>query len=198
MSQGPQVEPQSAARFLREATAQTHAQVEALPHMADLAAGALTPERYGQVLRCHLAILAPWERTHAPWLDTLAVQGWRYRRRATALRHDLAALGLAQDVAAGPAPQAAGAAQAWGMLYVVEGSMLGGRIIARQLRLRQPALAPALAYFDLGSADPAAWRRFQGCLDAALPDAAAREQAAAGAAMMFARFHHHLSVGISA
>lgn len=194
----PQVEPQSAARFLREATAQAHAQVEALPHMPDLAAGALTLARYMQVLQCHLAILAPWERAHAPWLDTLAAQGWHYRRRGTALRHDLAALDCAQDIATTPAPQAAGAAQAWGMLYVVEGSMLGGRVIARQLRLHQPALTSALAYFDMGSEDPGAWRRFQGCLDATLQDAASRERAAAGATAMFAHFHQQLSLGISA
>lgn len=40
-----------------------------------------------------------------------------------------------------PAPPAAGPARAWGLLYVVEGALLGGRIIARQLRLQQPALA---------------------------------------------------------
>jgi heme oxygenase len=198
MSHPSQVEPHSAARFLRAATAQAHAQVEALPHMPELAAGTLAPSRYAQVLRCHLAILAPWERAHAPWLDTLAAHGWPYRRRAQALRHDLAALGLPADAGAGPAPRAEGGAQAWGMLYVVEGSMLGGRVIARQLRLQQPALAPALAYFDMGSADAGAWRQFQARLEAALPDPASRGQAAVGAAAMFAHFHHHLCAGMSA
>lgn len=199
MSSVTPVESPSAARSLRGATARVHADVEALPHMSALAAGTLAPARYAQVLRCHLAILAPWESAHAPWLDALPAQGWHYRRRAVALRQDLAALGMALPAMDGsdvlPAPDHA---RAWGMLYVVEGSMLGGRVIARQLRARQPALADALAYFDLGSEDPAAWRRFQGCLDVALRDAASRERAAAGARAMFARFHHHLSVGISA
>ncbi|SEM20857.1 Heme oxygenase [Pseudoxanthomonas sp. GM95] len=191
--------PPSAARFLREVTAAAHTQVEALPHMPALADGTLTPARYAQVLACHWAILAPWERQHAPWLDALATQGWPYRRRTDALGHDLAALGASLPSAElGEAPQAQDPAQAWGMLYVVEGSMLGGRVIARQLRARQPALASALDYFDLGSEDPGAWRRFQGCLDAVLPDEAARAQAAIGAAAMFGHFHHHLSLGISA
>lgn len=192
------VEPLSAARFLRDATAGEHASVEALPHMPDLAAGALPPARYAQVLGCHLAILAPWERAHGAWLEALATRGWPYRRRTTALGHDLAALGITASAADdGQAPLAADDAQAWGMLYVVEGSMLGGRVIARQLRTHQPDLAGALAYYDLGSEDPAAWRRFQGCLETVLDSDAARHQAAAGAQAMFAHFHHHLSVGIS-
>lgn len=190
--------PPSAARFLREATAQAHAQVEALPHMPDLAAGTLAPARYVQVLRSHLALLAPWETAHAPWLDSLAAHGWTYRRRAPALRHDLAALEAGTAIDPVESPPAPSDAYAWGMLYVVEGSLLGGRVIARALRAGQPALSAALAYFDLGSQDPAAWRRFQACLDTALPDTDARDQAAAGAAAMFAHFHHHLSVGISA
>jgi heme oxygenase len=190
--------PPSAARFLREATTLAHAQVEALPHMPALAAGTLSPSRYAQVLRSHLALLAPWETAHAAWLDTLVAHGWTYRRRAPALHHDLTALEAAAGIEPAPAPPAPDQAYAWGMLYVVEGSLLGGRVIARALRAGQPALAPALAYFDLGSEAPGAWRHFQACLDDALADTAAREQAAAGAAAMFARFHHHLSVGISA
>lgn len=198
MSPVPQVEPQSAARFLREATAQAHARVEALPHMPALAAGTLDRARYAQVLGCHLAVLAPWECTNAPWLDTLAAHGWPYRRRAAALRHDLAALEASTPMAPQPAPPADDPARAWGMLYVVEGALLGGRIIARQLRLQQPQLAPALAYLDMGSEDPSAWRRFQGCLEAALADPAARAQAAAGARAMFACFAHHLCAGVRA
>ncbi|MET1022968.1 MAG: biliverdin-producing heme oxygenase [Pseudoxanthomonas sp.] len=190
--------PPSAARRLRDATAQAHAQVEALPHMPDLAAGTLTPTRYAQVLRRHLALLAPWETAHAAWLDALALHGWDYRRRTPALRHDLAALGAGTAHDLFETPPAPSQAYAWGMLYVVEGSLLGGRVIARALRARQPALSSALAYFDLGSQEPAAWRRFQDCLETALPDTVAREQAVAGAAAMFGHFHHHLSVGVSA
>jgi heme oxygenase len=50
----------------------------------------------------------------------------------------------------------------------------------------------------MGSEDPSAWRRFQGCLEAALADPPARAQAAAGARAMFARFAHHLSAGVHA
>ncbi|MEE7546111.1 biliverdin-producing heme oxygenase, partial [Xanthomonas sp. Kuri4-1] len=85
------------------------------------------------------------------------------------------------------------AAARWGMLYVVEGSQLGGRLIARGLRAQRPALAGALRYFELGDADPGAWRRFQERLEHALGDAAARDEAIAGARAMFAHFHFHLA-----
>ena len=74
--------------------------------MPELAAGTLDRARYAQVLACHLAVLAPWECAHAPWLDTLAAHGWPYRRRTAALRHDLAALGAGAPMAPQTAPPA--------------------------------------------------------------------------------------------
>jgi len=165
--------------------------------MPALAAGTLEPALYGRILQAHLSILAPWEHAHAAWLAALPVHGWRYRPRVPALRHDLHALGEPLPPVAGAAEASIEAAQAWGMLYVVEGSMLGGRVIARQLRRQQPSLEGALAYFDLGSEEPAAWRRFQDCLERALTPPGAREQAAAGARAMFARFHQQLCFGRS-
>jgi len=189
--------PVPLARALREATAQAHAAVEALPHMHALAHGALPCDQYVRVLQQHLALVEPWERTHAAWLQTLAAQGWHYRARGPALRADLATLGVAAPAAA-PLTEAEPAAVAWGQLYVIEGSLLGGRLIARAFRAAQPALSAALAYFDLGSEAPGAWRQFQACLEAALPSAAQRQAAIGGAQSMFARFHQQLAAGVAA
>lgn len=197
MSADTALAPPPLARLLREATAPAHAAVEALPHMNALAQGQLAPAQYAQVLQRHLAIVEPWERAHAPWLASLAAHGWTYRRRGPALRHDLQQLGIDAPLAAEPMSVSA-RAQAWGQLYVIEGSLLGGRVIARAFRAAQPALAEALAYFDLGSDDPGAWRRFQACLEAALPAADQRRAAVAGAQQMFDRFHHQLAVEMPA
>ncbi|TAA25773.1 biliverdin-producing heme oxygenase [Pseudoxanthomonas winnipegensis] len=189
--------PPPLARALREATAQAHAAVEALPHMHALARGILPPDQYVRVLQRHLALVEPWERTHAAWLATLAAPGWRYRARGPALRADLVALGAAAPPVA-PLAEPEPAAAAWGQLYVIEGSLLGGRLIARAFRTAQPALAAALAYFDLGSDAPGAWRQFQACLEAALPSDPQRQAAIGGAQAMFSRFHQQLATQVSA
>jgi heme oxygenase (biliverdin-IX-beta and delta-forming) len=80
------------------------------------------------------------------------------------------------------------------MLYVVEGSRLGGRVIARRLRQTLPDAAAALAYFELGDADPACWRRFQQRLEHALPTPAPRQGAVAGARAIVAHFHTHFAL----
>lgn len=155
---------------------------------------------------------------------------WRYRPRSGPLRADLRALsaaghgdgavGIADPSADGTVdPHAAGSpacsadasdaatlahaddAYAWGMLYVVEGSALGGRLIARHLRRHCPSLEVALRHFDGGPAgnphtgsspSTAGWPAFRAALEQALPDAAARMRAVHGAHAMFGRFHHHL------
>lgn len=182
-----------AARWLRETTHDAHAAVEALPLMQALGSGDIAAEAYREVLRRHHRLLAGWEQAHGDWLDALLAQGWAYRRRCALLERDVQALAGAVDAPV-PPPAALSDAARWGMLYVIEGSQLGGRLIARGIRARQPALAGALRYFELGEDEPSAWRRFQRTLERALDDAAAQAQAAAGATAMFAHFHRHLDL----
>lgn len=180
--------PSSAARALRHATQDTHRLVEAVPLMQALGQGLIDRDGYATVLRRHHALLAGFEDRMGDWLSTLVGSGWHYRRRVPALRADLRMLAQAPDA---PLPPPAGSDEAarWGMLYVIEGSQLGGRVIARSLRRHRPALADALQYFELADEDPAGWRRFQAVLDHCLDSPHAREAAIAGAQAMFAHFH---------
>lgn len=187
----------TAARLLREATAQQHLAVEQLPPMRALMREALSVDDYIQVLRRHHAILAGWERRESDWLQASGDADWRYQPRRPLLEQDLAALRAAPPRPA-PAPPAHATGDRWGMLYVVEGSRLGGRVIARQLRQTLPDIAPALAYFELGHADPACWRRFQQRLEQALPTPALRQAAVDGARAMFAHFHTHFALETAA
>lgn len=176
---------------LRADTRDAHAAVEALPTMAVLTSGTLSREAYAEVLRRHFVLLAAWETRYHDWLQGLA-SGWRYAWRAPRLREDLQRLGI--DAVAGPraaVPRVPSAAERWGMLYVVEGSALGGRLIARHVRARLPELDGALSYFDPPAAP--AWREFQQRLQAALPGPAAQRLAVAGARTMFSSFHRHLA-----
>ncbi|MFL8061800.1 biliverdin-producing heme oxygenase [Xanthomonas vasicola] len=180
--------PPSAALALRHATQDAHRLVEAVPLMQALGQGQIDSAAYAQILRRHHGLLAGFEAQLSDWLTTLVGNGWHYRRRVPALREDLRALGQQPDLPLA-LPSVADDAARWGMLYVIEGSQLGGRMIARSVRKQQPALAGALRYFELADDDPAGWRRFQAALDRRLDTPSARDAAIDGAQAMFAHFH---------
>lgn len=185
----------SAAHILRLATREAHESVERLSSMQRLAEGDLDIADYAAVLRGHLAVVAPWERHCAGWLQAISDGDWHYRPRAPLLWTDLQALGTTPSVTDGPASLPDGGPEfRWGMLYVLEGSQLGGRIIARALRQRLPGCERALGYFEAGVHDPAEWRRFQQRLDRVLVAEQQRHAAIQGAHAMFALFERYLAV----
>jgi len=179
----------AAWRALQAATAQLHAEVEAAPLMAALMSPGVDREILAEVLQRMLRIHAGWEQANAPRLQVLA---WPWRPRAQVLRDDLMALGVRPTTQALPAPVAGCEAEAWGMLYVVEGSALGGRLIARHLRQHVPELAAVVRHFE-GAGDGPGWPAFRAALEQALPDDAARSGAATAAAAMFSHFHGQLA-----
>jgi heme oxygenase len=138
-------------------------------------------------------LLSGFEAALGDWLTLLVGNGWHYRPRVPALREDLRALGQQPGLPTAP-PRVDDDAARWGMLYVIEGAQLGGRMIARSLRQQQPALSGALRYFELANDDPVGWRRFQATLDRCLDTPSARAAAIDGAQAMFAHFHTCLSV----
>jgi heme oxygenase len=121
---------------LRDATRAAHAAVEHVPALARLLAPDLTRVEYaatlGRMYRFHLA-LEPRLRSALAGVADLAA--FAEGGRAGAIAVDLHALGVA---APRPAPLRAlprldTPAAAMGCLYVMEGSALGGRVIAKRL-----------------------------------------------------------------
>lgn len=175
----------AAWRALQAATAALHGQVEATPLMAALMSPAVDRGLCVEVLQRLLRIHAGWEEANATRLQALS---WPWRPRAHGLRHDLMALGVRPATQTLAAPRADCDADAWGMLYVVEGSALGGRLIARHLRAHVPRLAEAIQHFEAAEAGPG-WPAFRAALEQALPDEASRARAASAARAMFSHFH---------
>jgi heme oxygenase len=169
---------------LRERTARAHAAAEATPVMARLLAGQLDEPGYLALLAGYRAIYAQFETEHEPWLASLVASGWLYRRRLALLDADLGQ-NPERPVAARPA--AVESATVWGMLYVIEGSALGGQVLLRRLRNRFPQRDHA--FFACQPHDGYPWRRFQAALDASLRSAADIERAVHGADDMFNRFN---------
>jgi heme oxygenase len=136
-------------RLLREATAASHARLE---HSLDLLGPSTQATRFRALLERFHGFHRVWEPALA---DTLGCDDFLVARQREPLLHaDLLALGMrAGDIAALPAcTEAAGlcrsAPAALGSLYVLEGSTLGGRHIARHLA-GAPWLPPGgLRYFD--------------------------------------------------
>ncbi len=167
----------TAHQLLRAATGIAHERLDARFGVFDLA----DTRDYGRFLQAHAAALMPVEAA----LDTAGMAAllddWPARRRAALIAADLAALGLAMPAPVPVAPLANMAA-AWGAAYVVEGSRLGGAMLARRVADDAPR-----AY--LATPLPkGAWRLFLGRLDAALDADAARATAIRGALATFAVF----------
>jgi heme oxygenase len=91
------------------------------------------------------------------------VPDWPKRQRSPAMRSDLAELGIAMPEPTEPF-DLDGEAALLGALYVLEGSRLGGAVLAR-------SVAPGLPARFLGGGDSGAWRRLLALLDERLDTA---------------------------
>jgi heme oxygenase len=156
---------------LRSATAGDHEMVDAAFGRFDLASRA----SYTKFLTAHAAVLGAVESV---------VSGlWpAWRPRLPLLQADLAELGV--RVVAGDAIGTLSEAERWGMLYVVEGSRLGGGILAGRVAQGLP-LRYLSAKHEEGS-----WRHFGEALEQAadLGSDDWADGAASGAKLAFARF----------
>lgn len=159
---------------LRLATRADHDAVDA----AFGAFGFDTAETYRRFLTAHARILPAAERLTDP---ASLVPAWR--PRADLLAADLAALGSAMPEPVALAPPA-GIAERWGAIYVIEGSRLGGAMLARSV----PAGLPT-AYLSAAH-PPGGWKRFLAALDAADTSATWRAAATRGARAMFASYRN--------
>ncbi|MDQ4421394.1 biliverdin-producing heme oxygenase [Sphingobium sp. DEHP117] len=159
----------SALQTLRIATRADHEAVDAAFSRFSLA----TRAGYGDFLTAHARILPVTERLIAPHG---LINDWR--GRAEALLEDLKELGL-------DAPQDMdlvlpdGEAARWGALYVLEGSRLGGAVLARRI-------APGLPVAFLSAVHrQGGWAALLARLNAADTGSAWRAQAILGAKALF-------------
>ncbi|UAK26162.1 biliverdin-producing heme oxygenase [Sphingomonas nostoxanthinifaciens] len=157
---------------LRAATADDHVRTDTAFGAFDLAdAGS-----YAAFLRAHARALPPIEALLTP-----GEPGWTFRPRTPDLRADLAALDEAW-----PAPLSVAipteAAGRLGMLYVIEGSRLGGGMLAARVADGLPR-AYLSAVHERG-----AWRAFCQALDAAYTGEAWFASLLAGARAAFSLY----------
>ena len=167
---------------LRAATAGQHARIESLVGLG----GPFGRGHYGRVLQGFGAFLHGWEPAVARALTRPLLPWFARGRRAFLVDRDLAALGLpALGPGAAVVPLLEDRAEALGSLYVMEGSALGGQLIAAGLRRRLGIDADnGGAYFTgCGSGTAARWREYRALAQAHLDDDARARARAADAAV---------------
>lgn len=154
---------------LRRATADSHAHAEAVISTL-MFRQPIDRATYVNLLRHLLSFISHWERAVESFIEPVLENLVRARTKLPLLRTDLAALG-ADDTMGAAYPQALppldGVGSALGSIYVIEGSTLGGQIIAK--RIRQTLSLPdgaGVAYFEsYGSQTSARWSEFLDILE---------------------------------
>ena len=140
---------------------ETRAEHLALEARVPLMQPGLTVPQYAQVLRAFASVVLPLEQRLAalPLPDALKYPA---RRHTPALQADLAALGL--DWSPHPLPEtlATSLPAAYGTLYVLEGSTLGGQLISRHLKkhLNLDGTSGAAYFSGYGPDTGRQWRAF--------------------------------------
>jgi heme oxygenase len=140
---------------LRQETRPAHARLE---RRLDLLARPFCRDHLLDVLRGFHRFHAAWE----PPMEALLGDLFTPRRRLHLVQADLRALGETDVPRTEPALQLfASAAGAWGSLYVMEGSTLGGALIARALAGVEGLPEEGIRYFSpYGRKTAAMWRDF--------------------------------------
>ena len=178
---------------LKMSTRALHQRLDSHPAMAGLMEPGLSPARYAALLRSFGVAYAQLE----PEIENAvarvgAALDYTERRKLPALERDLSALGASSRLDAhGPLPwriESVGALA--GTLYTVEGSTLGGQVIARSLA-KHLSLGPSNggAFFGgYGEKTRERWLSFLGFLEQAGHSAAERDAAEAYAQRTFELF----------
>lgn len=174
--------PAAARLVLRDACGDIHARIDARLSDVDFHDRAA----YADMLSRMSGPVSALEGALTSGIAPALFGNWAERLRAHALRADLDALG--GEFRRETAPAIETEAEALGTLYVLEGSRLGGRVLARMAGQSHDArVRAATRYFDHG-ARGGLWRSFLETLEAS--DAAQRRReelksAALGAFAMF-------------
>ncbi len=164
---------------MRAATSNDHAALDAIVTGWRIE----TPIGYGAFLTASYAALAPLELALEQAGVAQQLPDWAQRTRRAALAADLAQLGL--EVPSFQPAEVSSPEAVAGLLYVLEGSRLGAKFLARQVRAAGAGLP--LAYLTHGEGQDL-WRSFLAWLDA-IPKVGLRTDAAeAGARYGFRCF----------
>ncbi len=183
------------AERLREETKTEHASTEKA--MMPLLKGSRDKETYSRLLCAMYTYLKPVEDAIFRKLDTTHLPDQASRRNMDSMAADLQAMDArgCTEQKTTDLPQINTPAQAFGALYVLEGSTMGGQIVSQIIRKNMPEDLHHTRYFDsYGDQTRAMWGRFIASLNAygeAHPEM--HEEVLSAARETFALFEKHLN-----
>lgn len=163
-------------RLLRLETAEEHARLEAHELVRPLQSAGLDEPAYARFLRVFHGYYEALEGRLEPALRDFGSHlpnGYRYVARRPALAGDLEDLDVPLSGGRSPhprLPEMNGPAELLGVLYVVEGSTLGGRVLAPRIT-QQLALVPGRATRYLHLYETADWPILRRWLETTQPGA---------------------------
>ena len=167
---------------LRAATRGHHDRIDRLMDLRRL--GERT--RYASVLQVFDRFLPAWEAAVLAALPTVRHPWLQARTRRHFVARDLQALGIAASARSVHVAPMVTEAAAWGSLYVMEGSALGGQVITRALAAHGLRPDTGAAYFHgWGESTGAMWREFREQLQRELETPEALSLACASACATF-------------
>jgi heme oxygenase (biliverdin-IX-beta and delta-forming) len=167
-----------ATDILKQATRKPHQETEAA--LVPLLKGIKTVADYAAVLKIFYGFYHPLEQLIERQITGELLPDMGRRRKSGWILRDLEALDLPVTPPACTAlPCIQNHLQAFGALYVLEGSTLGGAIIAKMLQANPHVCIPeaALTFFRAyGDATPQLWNDFRKQLNAVVRDEAGQDQ----------------------
>jgi len=148
---------------LKQETAAEHAAIEAAAGVMDSALSLASYQCYLEQSYAFYAVVEPLLHELGAW-QALGLPA-EERTKLPLLEADLETLG--SDVARLPRavpPRLPGVAEAYGCLYVLEGSTLGGRVISRHVQARLGSGVPRAFLEAYGSRTGERWQAFRAAL----------------------------------
>lgn len=164
MTTGPQLLSE-----LRAATDAQHRQLESVRWLENLTSDTLSVAQYHQTLQCFSYYYGVLETLWEPWLQQT---GYAYTRRFPLLQQDLHDLNeaveaeQAVDLPVSYPASPANLSEFAGMLYVVEGSSQGSRVIGPRLQRKLGFNREHGArFFNIHQLAPDSWTQFRSWLE---------------------------------
>lgn len=144
---------------LKEGTKDAHIQLEKI--VLQQLKAVQTKDDYARLLKFFYAFFREVEKAIAPFMTSEVVPDYSERRNVNHLKADIESLGgdVHKDLPQTTAPSIVNKYQALGALYVMEGSVLGGRTIVKMLEKNN--INTGISFFSgYGENTPVLWGRF--------------------------------------
>lgn len=154
---------------------------------------------YSEILRLFYGYFGGLEKLINEHVNNANLSDYDERRKTAALANDLEALGkpLSRNASGNELPVIENELHAFGAMYVIEGSTLGGQIISKMVQQHLGINdGKGLSFFNgYGEDTGRKWANFQQALNAVAADPEKEDEIIAAANETFAKFKTFLEIG---